>query len=141
MKQKEIGFGIKSPKLKKDLPIDKKSPFSGHLKVRGRSFIGTVISARMQRTASVEWTRRVRLPKYERYTIKRTKIKAHNPDEIKAEEGDIVKIIECRPLSKTKHFVIVEKYGKERRFIQRMESLEESKKKKEERVETEAKTE
>lgn len=102
------------------------------MSLRGRTFTGTVISAKMQRTATVEWNRRVNLPKYERYTVKRTRVKAHNPDTIKAEEGDIVRIHECRPLSKTKHFMIVEKLGKEKGFKHRMESLEESKKTKKE---------
>jgi len=102
------------------------------IKLRGRTFVGTVISSRMQKTVTVEFSRKIMLPKYERFTKKRTRIKAHNPDNIKAEDGDIVKIMESRPISKTKNFVIVEKYGKERFFKQKMEALEESKKAKKE---------
>lgn len=90
--------------------------------------MGTVISARMQKTATIEWERRVDLPKYERYTTKRTHVKAHNPESIRAEEGDIVRIQECRPMSKTKHFMIVEKLGREKGFTQRKEALEAGKK-------------
>lgn len=125
MKGKNIGMDIKPPKKGCE---DKKCPFHGDLKVRGRSFVGTIIASKMQRTATVEWNRRVLLPKYERYTKKRTRVKAHNPECIKAEEGDIVKIMECRPLSKTVNFIIIENLGKEKGFKQRMESLEESKK-------------
>ncbi|MBC7110345.1 MAG: 30S ribosomal protein S17, partial [Archaeoglobi archaeon] len=39
---------------------------------------------------------------------KRSKLHAHNPPCINARVGDVVKIAECRPLSKTKHFVVVE---------------------------------
>ncbi|MEM2130985.1 MAG: 30S ribosomal protein S17 [Candidatus Woesearchaeota archaeon] len=78
------------------------------LKTRGRSFIGKVISAKAQRTVTVEWIRRVYIPKYERYQQKKSKVKAHNPDEISAKEGDNVLIKECRPISKTKKFVVVE---------------------------------
>ncbi|MDO8480640.1 MAG: 30S ribosomal protein S17 [Nanoarchaeota archaeon] len=106
------------------MTTDKKRGIS----LRGRSFEGTVISARMQKTATVEWGRRVDLPKYERYTTRRTRVKAHNPESIRAEEGDIVRIRECRPLSKTKNFMIVEKLGKEKGFAQRMEALEAGKK-------------
>lgn len=135
MKAKNIGMDINPPKKECE---DRKCPFHGEIKVRGRSFVGTVIAAKMQKTATIEFKRKVMIPKYERYTKKRTRIKAHNPDCIKAEEGDIVKIIETRPLSKTVNFVIIENLGKEKGFIQRMESLEESKKAKpEEKSETE----
>ena len=39
----------------------------------------------------------------------KTRVHAFNPLCINAKEGDTVKIIECRPLSKTKNFVVIEK--------------------------------
>ncbi|MBN1502025.1 30S ribosomal protein S17 [Candidatus Woesearchaeota archaeon] len=87
---------------------DNHCPVHGHLKLRGRSFLGTVLSAKMQRTAIIKWERKSFVKKYERYETKRTKVKVHNPDCINAKEGDIVKIIESRPLSKTKKFSIIE---------------------------------
>ena len=78
------------------------------ISVRKKSFVGTVVSDKMHRTVVVEWERRVLIPKYERYEKRKSKVKAHNPDEIGAVVGDIVKIQETRPLSKTKHFVVVE---------------------------------
>ena len=81
----------------------------------------------------MEFERRFYLSKFERYEKRRTKIKAHNPPCINAREGDIVRIHECRPLSKTKHFVIVEKIGEERGFKEKMEALEEAKFKKTEK--------
>ena len=75
------------------------------LKTRGRTFKGKVISSKAQKTVTVEWDRRIYVKKYERYQKKRSKVKAHN--EIDAKEGDIVIIKECRPLSKTKKFVVV----------------------------------
>ena len=51
------------------------------------------------------------VPKYERYERRHSRIAAHNPDCINAKVGDKVKIAECRPLSKTKHFVVIEKVG------------------------------
>ncbi len=76
------------------------------LKTRGRVFKGVVVSSKAQKTATVQWDRRVYVPKYERYRIKRSKVKAH--DTLGVKEGDIVIIKECRPISKTKKFVIVE---------------------------------
>ncbi len=78
------------------------------LKTRGRTFTGSVISSKAQKTVTVQWMRRVYVPKYERYRIKRSKVKAHNPPEMGAKEGDTVVIKECRPLSKTKNFVVIE---------------------------------
>lgn len=88
---------------------DKNCPFHGNLKLRGRTFVGKIKSAKMMKTATVEWYWQHYVPKYERYEKKRTKIKVHNPTCLKAKQGDTVRIKECRPLSKTKRYVIIEK--------------------------------
>lgn|SRR3989344_1550049 len=110
---------------------DVNCPQHGRLKPRGRSFTGTVISTKMQKTATIEWEWKNYLKKYERYEKKRSKIKAHNPPCMNAQEGDIVRVMECRPLSKTKNFVVMEIMGREKGFEQRMEAEEESRFKKE----------
>ena len=79
-----------------------------NISVRGKTFTGKVVSAKMHKTVVVEWERRVLIPKFERYEKRRSKVSAHNPEEINAKEGDIVKIRETRPLSKTKKFIVVE---------------------------------
>ncbi|MBI5389425.1 30S ribosomal protein S17 [Candidatus Woesearchaeota archaeon] len=107
---KNIGMNVTRPK--EGDAKDVKCPFFGSLKVRGRTFTGRVTSAKMHKTVVVEWSRRHYLPKYERYEKRKTKIKAHNPTSINAKENDIVQIAECRPLSKTKHFVVVAIVGK-----------------------------
>ena len=43
----------------------------------GREFVGLVVSSRMQKTVTVEWERRKRVSKYERYVKARTRIKTH----------------------------------------------------------------
>ena len=97
------------------------------LSLRGRTFVGTVISARMQKTVTVGWERKHFLKKYERYEKRKSKVKAHNPESVNAKDGDVVKIMECRPISKTKNFIVVEILGKERGFKERMDAEEESK--------------
>lgn len=77
--------------------------------MRGRTFTGVVVSDKMSKTVTVEWTRRYYIPKYERYEKRRSRVKAHNPDEIDAQTGDQVVIKETRPLSKTKHFIVIKK--------------------------------
>src|SRR3989344_3866021 len=98
------------------------------IKTRGRSFTGIVTAARMQSTATVEWERRKFNQKYERYETSTARAKAHNPADIDAKKGDIVKIVECRPISKTKKFIITQKIGHERLFEAKQELMEEGKK-------------
>lgn len=76
------------------------------MSIRGRTFTGKVVSAKMHNTVVVQWERRVLIPKYERYEKRKSKVNAHNPETINAKEGDMVEIQETRPLSKTKHFVV-----------------------------------
>ena len=121
---RDTGIKVNAPKSECK---DKKCPFHGNLKCRGRIFTGTVISTKMQRGANVEWDRKHFIQKYERYEKRRTRVKAHNPECINAKEGDIVKISECRPISKTKNFAIIENLGAKKGFKERMKALEDSK--------------
>ena len=106
---------------------DIKCPFHGNLSVRGRQFTGTIISTKMRKTAVIEFGRLQFLKKYERYEKRMTRLKVHNPECINAKEGSIVKVVECRPLSKTKNFVIVKNLGTEKGFKGRMEARESAK--------------
>jgi len=125
---------LQKPKSKCE---DNNCPFHGSLKCRGRVLTGTIVSAKMQKTVIVEWKWKHYIKKYERYEERRGGVKAHNPSCVSAKEGQIVKIAECRPLSKTKNFVVVQIMGKEKGFEQRMEAEEESKVKKEVKEEDE----
>ncbi|OYT36362.1 30S ribosomal protein S17 [Candidatus Pacearchaeota archaeon ex4484_71] len=89
---------------------DRDCPFHGNLKLRGKTFKGTVVSKHPKRVA-IEFERMVYVRKYERYAKTKTKIHARLPTcmERDVEIGDFVKIRECRPLSKIIHFVVVEK--------------------------------
>jgi len=87
---------------------DENSASTTQISLRGQEFVGTVVSAKAHRTVTVSWERRRYVPKYERYEKRRSKVAAHNPDEMAAKEGDLVRIKESRPLSKTKHFVVTE---------------------------------
>jgi len=88
---------------------DKKCAIHGNVTTRGRIFEGVVVSDKMHRTVKVEWPYLFYSPKYERYEKRRTRVKAHNPPCINAKVGDKVRIAECRPLSKTVKFVVIEK--------------------------------
>ncbi len=65
--------------------------------------VGEVISTKMAKTIVVEVTRRVTHPVYKRIVQKRKKFYAHD-EESAAKLGDIVRIRECRPLSRLKRW-------------------------------------
>ncbi len=67
---------------------------------------GFVESAMRDKTINVVMERRVKHPKYGKYIRRRTKLHAHDEQNI-AKIGDQVEIMECRPISKTKHWRLV----------------------------------
>lgn len=69
--------------------------------------MGTVVSSKMDNTVVIERKYMKMVSKYQRYEKRRSKIHAHNPPCISAKVGDIVTIAECRPISKTKSYVVV----------------------------------
>src|SRR5579864_9140557 len=69
--------------------------------------VGQVVSAKMQKTIVVEVTRRVSHPAYKRIITKRNKFYAHD-EQRAAKVGDVVRIIECRPMSKLKRWQLGE---------------------------------
>ena len=97
--------GAKEP----DSCRSEKCPHHGHLRTRKKTFVGTVVSSRNKDTATVEWDYYRHVPKYERSERRKTRISCHNPACITAKPGDVVTVAECRPLSKSKRFVIIEK--------------------------------
>ena len=71
---------------------------------RRKRLVGVVVSDKMQKTVVVQVTRTLRHPLYEKVIRRRKKFKAH--DELGARVGDVVRIVESRPISKTKRWVV-----------------------------------
>ena len=67
--------------------------------------VGEVVSTKMQKTIVVEVSRRVAHPLYRRIVKKRKKFYAHDEQGL-AKLGDLVKIVEHRPLSKLKRWAL-----------------------------------
>jgi small subunit ribosomal protein S17 len=65
--------------------------------------VGQVVSTKMAKTIVVEVTRRVAHPLYRRIVTKRKKFYAHD-EKSEARPGDVVRIVECRPLSRLKRW-------------------------------------
>jgi small subunit ribosomal protein S17 len=80
---------------------------------RGKTFQGVVRSDKMMKTVIVEVTRRVLHPTYKKYVTRRARYKAHD-EKNDCRVGDVVQIVECRPLSKDKRWrvqKVLEKAG------------------------------
>jgi len=88
---------------------DRNCPFHGSLSVRGRVLDGVIVSAKMDKTVVVERKYLQFSSKFVRYERRHSHIPSHNPPCLDVKEGERVRIAECRPLSKTVSFVVVEK--------------------------------
>jgi small subunit ribosomal protein S17 len=78
-----------------------------NLRGRRKTRIGLVTSNKMEKTITVSVERKVKHPIYGKFVKKTTKFHAHD-DKNECSIGDIVKIMETRPLSKTKRWRLVE---------------------------------
>jgi small subunit ribosomal protein S17 len=99
-----IGLNVEEPET---ACADENCPFHGTLSVRGQTIVGEVASTDMEKTVVVEREYDVKVPKYDRYMKRRSRISAHAPPCLELSVGDTVTIAETRPLSKTKSHVVV----------------------------------
>lgn len=72
-----------------------------------RTVTGKVVSDKMDKSITVLIERRVKHPKYGKFVRKSSKIHAHD-ERNECKQGDVVTIEECRPVSKTKAWRLVE---------------------------------
>ena len=88
---------------------DRLCPIHGDrkLKMRGRTFEGIVIR-KLPGRVTIQFERMLKIPKYERYEKRKTKIHARLSDCMKDDvnEGDLIQIAETRPISKMIHFIV-----------------------------------
>ncbi len=82
------------------------------LEKKGRKDItAKVVSMKMQKTVIVEMVHVSRHPLY-RKAVKKTKRFAAHVENMELAVGDTVKVLETKPISKTKHFIVTEKVNK-----------------------------
>ena len=72
-----------------------------------RTIEGRVVSNKMQKTVTVLLERQVQHPLYGKVVRRSTKVHAHD-EKGECKEGDLVRIVECRPLSKSKNWRVIE---------------------------------
>ena len=102
---RNIGISVSPPRRSCE---DLNCPFHGKLPVRGRVFTGTLVSAKARKMVVVEHQYSRPVKKYKRYERSKSKMHAYAPDCMDVLEGRRVRIAECRPLSKTVAFVVIE---------------------------------
>lgn len=71
---------------------------------------GTVVSAKTKKTVTVLVERKFRHPFYKKVIQRHKKYKADCDERLTLKVGDVVRIKETRPISKDKHFIVVEKH-------------------------------
>lgn len=118
MKVKEIeSRKSEKQKIVETICNDKDCQIHGNLKIRGRTFEGKVIR-KFHKRVTIEFERMIYIRKYERYSKSKTRIHARLPVcmENQIQVGDLIKVQECRPLSKIIHFTVIGKIngGKEK---------------------------
>ncbi len=105
---KDIGVDVSTPEGEWD--GDQNCPFYGSLRVRGQIIEGTVSSLGMTNSIIVEREVTRYMKKYERYEKRTRRYAAHLPSCLgEVSSGESVRIMECRPLSKTVKFCVIEK--------------------------------
>ena len=88
---------------------DPNCPFHGTLRIRGKLLTGKVVSVSAKNLAVVQRESTQFNKKYLRYLKKRHKLHAHLTPCLDLKLGDIATVAECRPISKTVSFVVVDK--------------------------------
>ena len=113
---KTAGLGFKTPKeASQGIYIDKKCPFTGDVAIRGRMMRGTVVSTKMKNTIVIRRNYLHFANKYQRYMKCHKNFAIHCSPCFAPHKGDEVIVGQCRPLSKTVRYnvmQVIQKTGK-----------------------------
>ena len=104
---RNIGISTKKS-TKPPLSGEKNNPFNGSLSIRGKLFEGIIVNAKAKHTVTIEKKSFINFSKFKRYGRSKNRIHAHVPSNLDVKEGDRVIAAECRPISKSVSFVIIE---------------------------------
>ena len=100
-----IGLKVNAPKR---VCEDIHCPFHGNLSIRGKLFDGKVTGSKAKQTITLQKEAPVYFSKFKRYARGKSTIHAHVPGCIDVESGNHVLTAECRPISKSVSYVVVE---------------------------------
>jgi small subunit ribosomal protein S17 len=107
---RNIGVSVNAPRKTCE---DELCPFHGTLSVRGKLLTGIVTSSKAPKMVVVAREYPGPVQKYKRFQRTRSKVHAFLPSCVDVKEGQEVRIAECRPLSKTVSFVVIEVNSKD----------------------------
>lgn len=102
---RNIGMPVKAPAIE---CTDHLCPFHGKLSVRGKLIEGKVVSSKAPKMIVVQQEAPKFITKFKRYARSQSKIHAYKPSCVDVKEGDTVLTAECRPISKSVSFVVLE---------------------------------
>ena len=102
---RNIGLNVNEPKRECN---DVHCPFHGGLAIRGKLFDGKVTGTKAKQTITLQKEAPVYFSKFKRYARGKSTIHAHVPGCIDVESGSHVLTAECRPISKSVSYVVVE---------------------------------
>ncbi len=102
-----LDIGLKVKKPKRDC-TDRNCPFHGKLSIRGKLFDGKVTGSKAKQTITLQKETAIYFTKFKRYARAKSTIHAHVPNCIDVESGDFVLTAECRPISKSVSYVVIE---------------------------------
>jgi small subunit ribosomal protein S11e len=106
---KSIGLGFRTPKAAVNgTYIDKKCPFTGDVSIRGRIMRGIVHSNKMKRSIIIRRNYLHFVQKYQRYMKRHKNFAVHCSPAFEPKLGDEVIVGQCRPLSKTVRYNVLE---------------------------------
>ncbi len=100
-----IGLKVNAPKRECE---DIHCPFHGNLSIRGKLFDGKVTGSKARQTITLQKESAIYFSKFKRYARGKSTIHAHVPGCIDVESGNHVLTAECRPISKSVSYVVVE---------------------------------
>ena len=107
MLARNIGISVKKS-TKSPISGEKNNPFNGSLSIRGKLFEGIVVNTKAKHTVTIEKKSSINFSKFRRYGRRKNRIHAHVPSNLDIKEGDRVIAAECRPISKSVSFVVIE---------------------------------
>ena len=110
---KNVGLGFRTPKTAMNARyVDKKCPFTGNVSIRGRIIRAQVRSTKMKRSIVIRRTYLHFVQKYQRYMKRHKNFTVHCSPCFEPKVGDEVIVGQCRPLSKTIRYNVLQHISK-----------------------------
>lgn len=122
---KSVGLGFKTPRAAiSGTYVDRKCPYTGNVAIRGRLLRGVIMRSKMTRSVVVRRNYLHYQKKYQRFEKRHKNITAHISPCFSHSVGDEVIIGQCRPLSKTIRFNVLQVNPKSQKAAAQLKEFE-----------------